>query len=138
MTSWMDRRRSEYVAPASSEIDSRQNAGTIPHPSWLHVPVEAVPCSNNRALYWFSPRPCVLEGIDRVLAIKINDIEAEAGSESQVGGRMRLPPGRDHIRICCGVMESAATVASWNQRHLRTRCQREDVDAGRCVGERGG
>jgi hypothetical protein len=32
-------------------------------------------------------------------------------------------------------MESAATVASWNQRHLRPRCQREDVDAGQCVGE---
>ena len=30
--------------------------------------------------YRFSPDPCVLEGIDRILAIKINNIEAEAGS----------------------------------------------------------
>jgi hypothetical protein len=34
----------------------------------------------------------VVEGIDRILAIKINYIEAEAGSQSEVGGRMRLPP----------------------------------------------
>jgi hypothetical protein len=48
---------------------------------------------------------------------------------------MRLPPGLDHVRICRGVMESMATVASRNQRHLRTRHQREDMDAGRRVGE---
>jgi hypothetical protein len=135
MTIWMDRRRSEYIAPSPSEIDSWQNGGTIPQPSGLHVPMEAVACPNNWALYRFSPGPCAIKGSDRVLAIKINDIEAEAGSQSEVGRRMRVPPGLDHVRICCGVMESAATVASWNQRHLRTRRQREDVDAGRCVGE---
>jgi hypothetical protein len=135
MTLWMDRRRSEYIAPSAPEIDSRQNAGTIPHPSGLHVPMEAVSCSNNRALWRFSAGPCVLEGIDRSLAIKINYIEAEAGSQSEVGGRMCLPPGPDHVEIGRGVMESGATIASWNQRHLRTRRQREDVDACRCVGE---
>jgi len=129
MTVWMGRRRSEYVAPSAPEIDSGQNAGTIPHPSGLQVPMEAVACLNNRALCWFSPGPCVLEGIDRILAIKINYIEAEAGSQSEVGGWMRLPPGPDHVRICRGVMESVATVASRNQWHLRTTRQREDVDA---------
>jgi hypothetical protein len=58
-----------------------------------------------------------------------------AGSQSEVGGRVCLPPVPDQVQICRGVMESMATVASWNQRHLRTRCQREDVEAGRCVGE---
>jgi hypothetical protein len=135
MTLWMDRRRSEHIAPSAPEIDSRQNAGTIPHSSGLHVPMKAVACPNNGALYRFSPDPCVLEGIDRILAIKINNIEAEAGSESEVGRRMRLPPGLDHVRICRGVMESMATVASRNQRRLRTRRQREDVDAGQCVDE---
>jgi hypothetical protein len=126
----MDRRRAEYIAPSASEIDSRQNAGTIPHPSGLHVPMEAVACPNNRALYRFSPSPCVLERIDRILAVKINYVEAEARSQAEVGRRMRLPPGPDHVQIGRGVMESAATVASWNQGHLRTRRQREDVDAG--------
>ena len=138
MTVRMDRRRSEDIAPAAPEIHPRQNAGTIPHSSGLHVPMEAVARPNNRALYRFSSRPCVLESIDRILAIKINHVEAEAGSQSDVGRRMRLPPGPDRIQICRGVMQSAATVASWNQRHFRTRRQREDVDAGRCVGERGG
>jgi len=97
--------------------------------------METVACPNDRALYRFLPAACVLEGIDRTLAIKINHIEAEAGSQSEVGGRMRSPPGPDHVRICRGVMESATTVAGWNQRHLRTWRQREDMDAGRCVGE---
>jgi hypothetical protein len=97
--------------------------------------MEAVACPNNRALGRFSAGPCLFEGSDRILAIKINYIEAQARSESEVGGRMRLPPGPDHVEICRGVMESVATVASWNQRHLRTRRQREDVDAGQCVGE---
>jgi len=76
----MDRRRSEYIAPSAPEIDSWQNAGTIPHPGGLHVPMEAVACLNNRAVWRFSPGSCVLEGIDRILAIKINYIEAEASS----------------------------------------------------------
>jgi hypothetical protein len=80
MTLWMDRRRSEYIAPSAPEIDSGQNAGTIPHPGGLHVPMEAVACLNNRALGRFSPGPCLFEGIDSSLAIKINYIEAEAGS----------------------------------------------------------
>jgi hypothetical protein len=92
MTLWMDRRRSEYIAPSAPEIDPRQNAGTIPHPGGLHVPMEAVACLNNRALCRFSAGPRVFEGIDGILAIKIDYIEAEAGSQSEVGGRMRLPP----------------------------------------------
>jgi hypothetical protein len=135
MTLWMDRRRSEYVATSASKIDSWQNAGTIPHPARLHVPMEAVACPNHWALYRFSPGPSVLEGIDRILAIKIDYIEAQARSQSEVRRRMRLPPGLDHVRIGRGVMESVATVAGWNQRHLRTRRQRKDVNAGRCVGE---
>jgi hypothetical protein len=135
MTLWMDRRRSEHIAPSSPEIDSCQNAGTIPHTGGLHVPMEAVACPNNRAVGLFSPGTCVLEGIDSSLAIKINYIEAQARSESEVGGRMRLPPGPDDLQIGRGVMESMATVASWNQRRLRTRRQREHVDACRCVGE---
>ena len=85
MTLGMDRRRSEYIAPFAPEIDSWQNVGTIPHPSGLHVPMEAVACLNDRALWRFSPGPCVLEGIDRSLAIKINYVEAQARSESDVG-----------------------------------------------------
>jgi hypothetical protein len=76
----MDRRRSKYIATSPSEIDSWQNAGTIPHPSGFHVPMEAVACPNNRALYRCSPGPCALKGIDRVFAIKINYVEAQAGS----------------------------------------------------------
>jgi hypothetical protein len=135
MTLWMHRRRPEHITPSAPKIDSWQNTGTIPHPSGLHIPMEAVACPNNRALCRFSPGPCVLEGIDSILTIKINYIEAEASSQSEVGGRMRLPPGPDHVQICRGVMESVATVASWNQRDLRTRHQREDVDAGQCVSE---
>ena len=129
MTLWMDRRWSEYIAPSTPEVDSWQNAGTIPHHSGLHVPMEASTRLNNRALCRFSPGPCFLQRIDRSLAIKINYVEAQARSESDVGGWMRLPPGPDHVRICRGVMESVATVASRNQRHLRTRRQREDVNA---------
>ena len=47
--------------------------------------MEAVACLNDRALWRFSPGPCVLEGIDRSLAIKINYVEAQARSESDVG-----------------------------------------------------
>lgn len=52
--------------------------------------MEAVACPSNRALYRFPPGPSILEGIDRALAIKINHIEAEAGSQPEVGRRMRF------------------------------------------------
>jgi hypothetical protein len=35
------------------------------------------------------------------------------------------------------IVESVATVASRNPRHLRARSQREDVDASRCIGDDG-
>jgi hypothetical protein len=112
MTLWMDRRRSEYIAPSAPKIDTGQNAGTIPHPSGLHVPMEAVACPNHRALCWFPPGPCVLEGIDRILAIKINYIEAEAGSRSEVGRRIRQCPAEWWaLRLVVGVYSPLSIAA---------------------------
>ena len=85
VTLWMNRGRCEYVATSASEVDARKNAGTIPNSGRLHVPMESVAGLNDWASQRFPSSPGLFQGIDGSLAIKINYVEAQAGSQPDVG-----------------------------------------------------
>jgi len=95
-------------------------------------------CLNDGALQLFPPVSGLLQGNNRGLAVKIDYVEADAGSQADVGRRGCGPPRSDDqvIRRC--VVEPVAAVGSRDQRHLRARRQWEDMDARRRVGESGG
>ena len=101
-------------------------------------PVKATACLSRGALQLFPPVSGFLRGINRGLAIKIDYVDADAGSQADVGCRGCGPLRSDDqvIRRC--IVEPVAAVASRDQRHLRARRQWEDMDARRRVGESGG
>jgi hypothetical protein len=69
-------------------------------------------CRNDGTSQRFSAGSCLSERIDRSLAIKINYVEAYAGSQADVGVGMCGPPWADHVEIGRSVIEPAAAIAS--------------------------
>jgi hypothetical protein len=58
----------------------------------------------------FPSGPSSLEGIDRRFAIKINQVEPDVDSQSDVRRRMILKPCLDHLGIGSAIVESVAAV----------------------------
>ena len=114
----MNRGRCEYVATSASEVDARKNAGTIPNSGRFHIPMESVAGLNDWALQRFPSTSGLFQGIDGSLIVKINYVEAKAGSQPDVGAWIHPPPCPDHVEICGRVMEPVAAIRSGDQRHL--------------------
>lgn len=69
----------------------------------------------------FPARPSLIKCVDRVLTVEVNDIEADAGSQPDVGTRMRCPPTPNLIKIRCGVVQSMTAIGCGDQWLLRAR-----------------
>ena len=84
----MNRRRRNDVAAAATEVDSRQDPRSVAEPRCQNEIVIALSGLDYRSPQPFPAGPCLFKGVNCSLAIKINYVEADPGSEADVRCRM--------------------------------------------------
>jgi hypothetical protein len=120
------------------EIHPRKHAGAVAQRRGLHEVAEPLRRRHDGPADPFPAISGQRQGIDRGLTIKINNVEAHEGTESDVGARMFCPPRRDHLEIRCGVVQSMTGIGCGDQVAL-SEGEWEDGEAllgiGECSGE---